>query len=194
MSPFSAITFGPYVATYHRVQTADPALRSSLFAFLEQVVLPQVDEPFDRIRGSLSAEHDDDRYCGPNSAIKDIYRIKLSFERKDSADTLDNTLLYRPQSTAWAAQPKTNRLRLLTRRRQEARTRLAQKVESLAKRIHQKVPVDLSCPHCKSALSLVDAPDLFDLLCKAGCFKYNFHREARTGEFLHGHLFVNLLD
>ncbi len=64
-----------------------------------------------------------------------------------------------------------------------------QEIEAIRDGILAGEITEAKCPICGADLHIVNAPRIFDLTCTQRCFNYNFHKEPRTGKFLHGHFF-----
>jgi hypothetical protein len=189
MNPvFQTIRFGSFSTEYHR-SAVDTEFKESLSRFLASEVLPQVDEPFDTTDGELTTEYDEERYCGPNSAVRDAYRLRFRFIRSDGADELD-AHIYRDKSGDFRARYKGAPLRLRTKLSEQVQREINKQVQEIVGRIRAGEAGAWSCPHCGSELALIDSPAIFDLTCpKKRCFTVNYHRDPETGEFMHGHYF-----
>lgn len=163
--------------------------RQELERYLQAELIPQVDEPFERVEGSVTAEFNEERNCGPNSAVRDAYKLAIKFVRRTSADELAIPLYRDPKTGGFRPRSKGQPLFLWTEKRKTEEAVFRDTLDSLVQAIQSGRKPTLSCPRCSAELRLVDTPDIFDLFCLNGCFTYNFHRDPKTREFRHGHFF-----
>ncbi len=185
---FASIRFGPFKSDYHEVATVGQ-FREGLNDYLVRKLLPQVDEPFTSTTGALQAVYDDQKYCGPNSAVRDLYRLEFEFQRSSGNDSIKLDLAYSPATYSFAPRYRGTTLHLWTKARKAAQEEQNVKIEAVCQQIlHNEFSV-AKCPVCDADLTITNSPALFDVLCPTGCFKYNFHRDPATGEFQHGHFF-----
>jgi hypothetical protein len=185
---FNNIEFGPFDTAYHRA-AVDEGFREALSEFLERELLPQVEEPFSRTQGRLTAEFNAEKYCGPKSAVRDAYKLEFSFLREHGADEI-KAQIYRDAKTGSFRPRFIGRpLILWTEKRKAEQKCFREAIDQMVKRIQAGERSEWVCPRCSSRLSLIDSPALFDLRCKQGCFDYNFHRDPETRQFVHGHFF-----
>jgi hypothetical protein len=165
-------------------------LLARLELFITDDLASQLPVPADDIYGTLIPCFDEERYCGPNSAVKDVYRLELSF--RAGAEVIGNfkdDISYDTASKTFGPRRRHQRLLIITQARQEAQRALREAVDVLCKRICKEHLTEVGCPGCATALNVIDSPALFDVTCPQGCFTYNFHRDPDSGEFLHGHVF-----
>ena len=157
---FTTIEFGPFQTAYHR-EAVDFGFREELSKFLERELLPQVDEPFRRTRGRLTAEFDAEKYCGPNSAVRDAYKLEFSFIR-DHGDDQTEAKIYRDLKTgSFLPRFKGQPLILWTEKRKAERQSFREAIDRMVKRIHSGEHSQWFCPRCSIRLSLIDSPALF---------------------------------
>jgi hypothetical protein len=185
---FSTIEFGPFDATYHRA-VVDDRFREALSEFLERELLPQVDGPFSRTQGRLTAEFNAEKYCGPNSAVRDAYKLEFTFLREHGADEIKAQIYRDPKTGSFRPRLNGRPLVLWTEKRKVEQQCFRDRIDQMVKRIQAGERSQWVCPRCSARLSLIDSPALFDLSCPQGCFDYNFHRDPETREFVHGHFF-----
>jgi hypothetical protein len=185
---FTTIEFGPFQTAYHR-EAVDGGFREALSEFLERELLPQLDGPFTGTQGRLTAEFDAEKYCGPNSAVRDAYKLEFSFIRKNGADEIKAQIYRDPKTGTFRPRFKGQPLILWTEKRKTEQQAFREAIDVMVKRIHAGEHFQWVCPRCSTLLSLIDSPGLFDLSCPQGCFNYNFHRDPDTKEFMHGHFF-----
>lgn len=189
MSPvFATIRFGPFSTEYHR-RAVDEAFRAALDAYLTKELLPQVEEPFESTRGSLTAEVNEDRFCGPHSLVRDVYRLEFAFVRAGSVDELKCQIRRNPKTGGFGPRYPHGRLYLWTRRRKAEDKEFWSALDEIVRRVGRGEKGEWHCPRCGSVLRLHDLPDLFDLSCPGGCFNYNYHRDPVTKEPRHGYFF-----
>jgi len=188
MSPvFSTIVFGPFSTEYHR-RAVNDEFREALDTYLSKELLPQVDEPFESTTGSLKAEVNEERFCGPNSLVKDIYILDFAFVRPGSSDQITAQIRRNPKTGLFAPRYK-RPLFLWTTKRKEENGAFHKAVEEIVNRAVQGHTENWPCPRCGTTLKVLDSAALVDVSCPRGCFSYNFHRDPVTKEFHHGHFF-----
>jgi hypothetical protein len=185
---FATIQFGPFQTAYHK-SAVDEVFREALSAFLERELLPQIEETYQRTQGHLTAEFNEEKYGGPNSAIRDAYRLEFSFIGEHGADEIKAQIYRDPKTGSFRPRYKGRPLVLWTAKRKAEEHAFRGAIEHLVQRILAGEIRECTCPRCSACLSLVDSPGLFDLSCPQRCFNYNFHRDPKTREFMHGHFF-----
>lgn len=184
---FANIQFGPFASAYHSgAMTLE--FKEALGAFLEEELLPQVEQPFESTSGTLVAAYDDERYCGPNSAVRDIYKLELAFRRSSGDDTIEVELVFRANASAFSTR-RNKPLYLWTPARRDRYQAEGRRIQHLCGCIAKHEGVEAVCPSCSAVLRVHDSPGLFDVSCPNRCFKYNYHRDPANGELLHGHFF-----
>ncbi|PXX38524.1 hypothetical protein [Undibacterium pigrum] len=184
---FSSIQFGPFASAYHS-QSTSAEFKLAFSKFLEQHLLPQVEHPFDSTSGTLLASYDDEKYCGPNSLVRDIYNFDFSFHRKSGDDSIKIELVFNARDQSFSTR-RNKPFYLWTVSRRERYQEQGQRIEALCQRIAKQEPVNAVCPICSTSLHVHDSPTLFDVRCPNRCFNYNYHRDPVDGQFLHGHFF-----
>jgi hypothetical protein len=186
---FATIELGPFHTAYHNT-VVDESFREALSAFLETELLPQLDEDYRRTQGRLVAEFNEEKYCGPNSAVRDAYKLEFSFVREHGADEIKAQIYRDPKTGSFRSRFKGQSLILWTSKRKAQQQAFREAIDDIVKQIHAGKHSEWMCPRCSTRLSLVDSASLFDLSCPQGCFNYNFHRDPATREFRHGHFFA----
>ena len=186
-SPFDSIVYGPFNAEYHRV-VVDDAFKRALREFLASKLLPQLDHAFADTRGTLAACFDEDRYCGPNSLVRDCFKLDFHFRGPDGESSI-KTEIIRNRDGQFAAR-RGRSLYLWTPLRQRKRQSDQGAIQETVGAILDNAVENPSCPLCSAELQVINGPALFDVLCPNRCFKYNFHRDEK-GEPLHGHFFMD---
>jgi hypothetical protein len=188
-SPFDAIVYGPFKAEYHRV-LVDDSFKRALSEFLASKLLPQLDHAFTDATGTLSACFDEDRFCGPNSLVRDCFRLEFAFRGADGESRIKTEVVYNLGGLFAVRRGRRGySLYLWTPSRQRKRQSEQEAIQRTVRAILDHVNDHPSCPLCSAALKVVDAPALFDVVCPNRCFNYNFHRDEK-GEPLHGHFFM----
>jgi hypothetical protein len=184
---FASIQFGPFASTYHRDAVRDD-FKEALSTFLEAELLPQVEQPYDSTTGRFIAFYDDQTYCGPRSAVRDIYSFEFAFQRPSGDDTVKVALVFHPATQAFTTRDH-RPLYLWTASRRQRYQQEGQAIQQLCRRIAEREHITAICPLCSAQLRVIDAPSLFDVSCPNCCFNYNYHRDPTSGVFLHGHFF-----
>lgn len=183
---FATIEFGPFKSDYHKA-AVDTDFRDLLNDYLVGQLLPQVDEPFENTVGRLIATYDDQKYCGPNSAVRDFYTLDFEFQRPSGSDSIKADLAFSREQRLFAQRYRGTPFYLWTASRKTAQTRLTNEIKLVCDRILSGKIVQAPCPCCGVELQIINTPGLFDVSCPSRCFNYNFHRDAKTGTFQHGH-------
>ena len=186
---FSSIRYGPFHTGYHQA-AVDERFRVRLAAYLEENLLPQVDHAYDSTEGSLVAVFNEEKFCGPNSLVKDAYCLDFAFRRESGRDTIRIDLLWDPAGGTFRPRHRGNDLILATSRCKKRTEDFMAQIRGMVSEIQAGDNPGLVCPSCGLAMSLLNSPRLFDLSCGNGCISYNFHRDPETGEHLHGHVFA----
>lgn len=188
-SIFSNIQFGPFKSNYHALAITED-FKDGLNDYLEKHLLTQVEEPFEAVSGSLLAAYDEERYCGPNSIVRDIYKFEFSFHRSSGDDTIKEELVFNPQTKRFSTR-RNAPLYLWTNKRRTKYQQQSTCIQMLCEKIAKRAVVEAVCPLCAAKLAVHDEPSLFDVRCPNRCFNYNYHRDPKDGAFLHGHFFQN---
>lgn len=186
--PFEFIRFGPFVAEYHRMNVNQDFVEA-LQCYLEATLLPQVTIEYESVIGGVTASYDNDRNCGPNSAIKNLYKVEISFSKGSLVEDLKAELNYSPISRRFSVR-NNGPLYLWSVARKIRDQELRRSIDVLCREIDHEGRSDADCPCCGVALRIINTPGLFDVVCPRACFKYNFHRDPNTGQFEHGHFFM----
>ncbi|MEZ6138682.1 MAG: hypothetical protein R3C53_27675 [Pirellulaceae bacterium] len=180
----------PNVRTsYHRGM-----IESGLLLRLQQFIIddlsPQLPAPVDLVDGNITPCYNEDRYCGPSSAVKDTYRLDIRFlAASEVLGTFKEEIEDDLRSHGFKARYRHRKLLVITQARRAAQEALGRAVQTLCYRIAHEQRTSASCPKCQNALNIIDGPRLFYVTCPSGCFTYDFHRDPKSGEFLHGHVF-----
>jgi len=182
---FSNIRYGPFHTDYHRV-AVDDGFCEALSAYLEEQLLPQVEDPFESTEGSLVAEFDEEKYCGPASFAKGVYKLNFAFVRASGRDDVEVEIYRDPKTGAFRVRRPFQSLVLRTEREKVAKEAFTQTMLELVGDIMAGKPVDLTCPSCGRGMDLRNAPDHFCLHCLQGCFLYYADRDPDTGDISKG--------
>ncbi|MCP4344369.1 MAG: hypothetical protein GY795_02450 [Desulfobacterales bacterium] len=188
MSVFNTIQYGPFEAVYHR-ESVNEHFKNDLSDFLTMELLSQITIEYEIIKGMLVAVYDNDKNCGPHSAVKDIYKIHIKFIKEEYAETIEEEIKYYPSQRSFSVR-RGETLYLWTLARQQQQRENTQKVRDVCDRIFQENKSIEKCPICTSELHIVNTNQLFAVACLTNCFNYDFHRDPKNGEFLHGHFFM----
>jgi hypothetical protein len=201
-SPFSTVAmqaieyirFGPFDAAYYQ-QLVDDTFKVRLGAYLQHELVPQLTIAPDRVEGTLIALNDEDRYCGPNSCIKDSFCLKLQFLQGVLQESVDVCLHYSPcKGTFYTSNHEPIRLWTLARQRrlleiEELWAKDKTAIRTIWEGMDSGEIADGSpkiCPVCNSKLEISIRPDSMMLRCLE-CFTMQSHRDPETREFQHGH-------
>jgi hypothetical protein len=187
---FATVQFGPFETAYHR-KAVDAEFREALSTYLEKELLPQVDEPFESTEGTLKAVFNEEKYCGPNSAVKDTYELEFSFLRSSGADCIRVQISRDQKSGSFRPRYPGRPMYLWTAARKQRQLTVREEIDDMVARILNGERGEWKCPQCGDLLRLVDSDHVFDLTCLRGCFTYEYHRDPVTRKFMHGHFFSN---
>lgn len=176
---FASIQYGPFSTSYHRSVVTD-AFREALSIFLEEAVLAQVDEPFDATEGRLTAVVNDEKHCGPNSLVKDIYKLEFAFIRDGSSDCLRDEFRFDRKSNSFVRRWKHRPVIVWTQRRREREKALLPTVKEMLARLARHEPGRWICPRCDAELTVIDTGESIRLSCPIDCFKASHHRKPQA--------------
>lgn len=179
------LKLGPFRADFHRTRVA-AGLAADLAAFVAAEIIPQLTIVATNIEGAFTAAYDNDRNCGPNSAVKDLYHLKLIFSSVNGAEGLDSDLVYRAPGFA---PPRGRPLVIWTIPRLEDFCRRRERLAEICRSFKAGELSAAQCPTCSSSLHLHSSATLFAISCPSGCVDIDEHREA-AGGLTHGHFFM----
>lgn len=182
-----SIVYGPFQAQYHRA-TVNDSFKRLLCEFLTAKLLPQLDRHFTEVHGALTACFDDERHCGPNSLVRDCYRLEVVFRGPDGESQIKAEITY--NSERGFAARRGDSFYLWTPSRRRKRQAEQEAIRKTIAAVLEKVVERAACPICHAELQVVNTPNLFDVVCPSRCFKYNFHRDE-NGQPSHGHFFMS---
>ncbi len=187
MTALHALKFGPFSTVYHEQLVTD-AFKESARRFVATKILPQVDHDIIEIDGTLTPRVTDDLNCGPNSAVKNCFKLDIRFFGQNATDysELKAELWYRPDSGTFQVATRSSLYVWTPSRREE---RLSQKaaIQRIVDSVLQHEPSTAVCPVCFANVSLTSTPDYFHAACPNKCFRYNFEKD-KNGRRLHGRL------
>jgi hypothetical protein len=176
-------------STYHRDMIAG-GLLASLEAFILERLAPEFPEPPDEVHGTIVPCHDDDRYCAPNSVVKDFYAVELSFQTgTEYIGSFESELSYDVKTRTFQPRWWTRKPLVSIKADEEALKALVQAVHNLRNRIDQEKLTEAACPKCSKKLRIDSSPDSLFLGCRGGCFLYNSPRDSESGQLQEGQLF-----
>jgi hypothetical protein len=185
------IVFGPFVAQYHR-EAIDERFRASFREFLNRELMPQVSIDYESMVGTLAAKFDHDRNCGPNSAVRDIYHLRVEFRRGDVAEYAAEELVYDTRRATWRARRQRPRpITLQTLERQSRHSRIERGVGEIIASTQTGDMVGAVCPGCNAPLDISDTDALFAISCPNQCFDFHVHRRGTTREVSQQTFFIN---
>ncbi len=185
-----SIRFGPFAADYHR-SVVNEQFKATLERFFDRELIPQLDEPIVSADGTFSATFDSDRYCGPNSLVRDIFSLELVLVGDGGNSELKSDVVFDRESGTFS--PRTGHghfFYLWTPSRKRRRKREFELIQRLVDDIQANRTSLLACPICGGTLSAINNADIFDVRCPAKrCFHYNYHKDGE-GRLSHGHFFT----
>ena len=181
-----AIQFGPFAAPYHQNLVND-RFKHNLNRFIDDILLPQLDEDVNSIQGSVTAEFNQQRHCGPNSAVKDIFKLDLALTSASGISHYKAKLKYDDPTFS---PRRGSTLYLWTPARQKIREKQIEAIEAIAQKVTAKIAVQANCPVCNVVLQLTNTEHLLAIGCNNNCFSYHYHKDSETGDILHGHFFI----
>jgi hypothetical protein len=181
------IQFGPFSTHYH-ANLVDADFKTALSAFLDSKLLPQLDEPTDDADGMLVATFDSDRYCGPNSLVKNIFTLEMTLLGPDGNSELKTDIEFHPNTKTFSPRAGYgHHFYVWTPRRKRDRETELELIQRLADDFQRTHRVGLKCPICHGNVTGVDDPTIFDIRCtEQRCFVYNYHKDE-NGRLAHGH-------
>ena len=184
------IQFGPFSTQYHSALVNDD-FKSSLSGFLRSELFSQLDEPVSDADGTLTATFNNDRFCGPNSLVRNIFTLKISLYGDDGKSDLKSDIEYNPDTSAFSQRTgHGHNFYLWTPRRRQNRENEMEMIQRLVDEYRRTHKTGLVCPICQGNVTGVDDPSIFDLRCVNNrCFVYNYHKDE-DGRLAHGHFFT----
>ena len=184
------IQFGPFSSAYHR-GLVDDDFKATLQRFLEREMLPQIDDPVLEADGTLSATFDNERYCGPNSLVRNIFTLEIVLVGDAGKSELKSDITYCDADGSFA--PRTghgHHFYVWTPTRRRNREQELESIQRTVDDIQRGRESNPACPICNGSLSAIDNSDIFDVRCSSNrCFQYNYHKDE-NGRLAHGHFFT----
>lgn len=184
------IRFGPFSSAYHRGLVNDE-FKARLQQFLERELLPQLDEPIREADGTIAATFDSDRYCGPNSLVRDIFTLEIVLVGDAGTSELKSDITFDVADGSFAARTgHGHHFYVWTPTRRQNRAHELEAIQRAVDDIQRGREFNPECPICAGSLSAINNPDIFDVRCTDNrCFKYNYHKDE-NGRLAHGHFFT----
>ena len=186
--PFNTVRFESFVTEYHK-KLITGNFKADLENYLCKELLPQVTIPFNLTKGSLKPSYNEERFCGENSAVKNLFSFEFRFSDNNQVEEIKVELKYLPQKRNFVVRYK-KPLYLWTIPRQQSQRTNAKQIEDICNSILGNEIETANCPVCEKPVRICNSPSLFDVSCSNLCFTYDFHRNAETGAFEHGHFFM----
>lgn len=187
MSIDRQLQIGPFKAIYHQQRPVE-AMRIALIQFMDDRLLPQVDHPVSTITGALEAEKDEDRFCGSNSAVLDLYRLKAQFLHDEMQSHAQVLLVYEANAFRRAKQTG-NTCYVSTPSRRAVVEREQRQINAIAKEIWNGDERPKECPICRTQLQVVNNDLHFYVSCPNRCFRRCLTKDGH-GSFISGHFFM----
>lgn len=184
------LQFGPFSTQYHAGLVNDK-FKAALSGFLESALFSQLDEPASDADGTVTATFNNERYCGPNSLVRNVFTLEVSLYGCDGKSDLKSDIEFHPDTLAFSPRAgHGNNFYLWTPKRKKNRENELGIIQRLVDDFQRTQKVGLSCPICKGTVTGVDDPSIFDIRCIDNrCFVYNFHK-YEDGRLAHGHFFT----
>ena len=181
------IEYGPFNTEYH-LSLVNDTYRENFVNFIENILTPQLDEMPSRITGTVRAEFDEEKYCGPNSAVRDIFNIKLAIASASGISDYKAKLKYINPSFEVT---RGSTLYLWTPGRKAQREKELELIENIVLQVKNSGKVTEVCPVCGDRISFVNNDYILDIRCDQHCFNHNYDKDPETGEILHGHIHIS---
>lgn len=171
--PESAIEFGPFKTAHHRT-IVDRRFRDSFLDFLRSEVVPKVEgSPFS-ITGRLYSHYDEERYFGPNSAVKCRYAFEVVFKSEEGEEKAKGEFDYDP--TANIIRPVRRSVSVDSLSCQKMRVRAWECASGILQRYRQGER-HFVCPECGGPLNIwfLETRNMIkDISCAEGCIRMHF--------------------
>jgi hypothetical protein len=180
------VVFGPFKASWHQKHVSNK-LKNDLVRFIDQVIEPQVTIRYSKCGGTLVASCNDDKYCGPHSAVRDIYRLTYAYETEDEIEDIDIELIYHRDTGEFTKRWRGLSLKLVT---VEHRRNIQKLYELIRMAWKDRTVSSITCPFCDNKVDVSYTSELFAVHCDNNCFESHYHLDAQSGEMKHGHVFV----
>lgn len=184
------IRFGPFKASYHR-SLVDAAFIEQFELFLQANLVPQLDSTIREFDGTLMATFDNEKNCGPNSLVRDIFTFECSITCDDGTSELKADVVCDPKSHTF--RPRTGFecfFYVWTPNRRKIHESELGEIQRVVDAILRGYSTLLACPICGGTITAINNEKLFDARCtRQRCFVYNYHKDKR-GRLAHGHFFT----
>jgi|EBPBio282013_DNA_FD.fasta_scaffold53342_1 hypothetical protein len=178
--PFATLVVGPFRSTYHNEPVND-RFKADLDRYLRHELLPQVQTTYTKTEGVLAAAFDEDRFCGPHSAIRNIFNFEFRFLAGSESEHVKAQLIYAPSDGTFSVR-YSKPLILWTTERKRRQLEARQKIEVICQEILCGSRKDADCPICGASVRVIDGDALFDVSCPiADLFHCLAHGEYAVG-------------
>ena len=153
--------------------------------------MSQLDEPAREASGTLTATFDNDRYCGPNSLVRNIFTLEIALYGEDGKSDLKSDIVFNSGTSAFSGRTgHGHHFYLWTPKRKAHRENELEMIQRLVDDFRRTHMTGLKCPICQGNVAGVDDPLTFELRCvDSRCFVYNYHKDE-DGRLAHGHFFT----
>ena len=184
------VRFGPFKTPYHR-DLVDADFVHTFEQFLFANLMPQFDSPLRELDGSLTAAFDNEKNCGPNSLVRDIFSFECIAICDDGKSELKSDVVFDATGRTFTPRHGFDRyFYVWTPNRKRQRELELLQIQSVVDDIMRGNLTGLACPICRGNISAVNNTDIFDARClRHRCFVYNYHKDER-GRLAHGHFFT----
>ena len=168
---FANITYGPFHTAYH-LAACGPDFREQLSELLEEQLIPQLEEPYTTAAGTLTAKFNEEKYCGPNSAVKNRYELDFCFSGLSGNSEVKASLLHDPASGRFAPWNRKYPVLLVTPRLKAIRTVFENEISRNLRKYWKAKRAGGPCPACGLPLDVHSGNYHFRLSCPKGCVEY----------------------
>ncbi|PQO26250.1 hypothetical protein [Blastopirellula marina] len=155
----------PLRTDYHRT-LVDALFLNLLQQFLEAAVVAELEEePFDFV-GSLEAAYGKEANCGPQSLVRNIFKLDLCFYGEAGTSELDAWIVYEPLTKTFAPRRGYSyQFQLWTPRRKLAADLRRQTIDRFIDDLLARRPIERRCPICQGEIRVIDLPIYFEVRC-----------------------------
>jgi hypothetical protein len=179
------LRFGPFATRYH-CELVNDEFKSALQRFLECELLPQLDGAFKEIDGTLKATFDNERFCHPQSLVRNIFTIDAVIVDATGTSDLKSDIVYDAEKKSFSARMGHDRFFYAwTPSRKKQRENEWVAVQRVIEDFRRAPRNNLACPICGGNVRGVHEPDYFSVWCAAwSCFRYR--ARGHQGQFISG--------
>lgn len=147
--------FGPFHTDHFR-QAVDEKFRADFFTYARTHLLPRIKGQQPVIEGQVYAPYDEERHLGPNSALKNRYRIMFTFTSPQGKESVSGLLIYERATGEFS--PGRGKLYWMDFEKNREADYRGQIVDRIAYRYAQGQR-SILCPVCSSALLTFDCTE-----------------------------------